>query len=200
MNKPAILSLALAIGLNLGCQTQADDQLNTEYDRSEVMVEGVPGSATLETEELLARVSAVDRAKRSFTLTDEQGNRRTFQAPAQMRNFDQLKVGDRVRAQVGVERVVQLREPGQPAGDGAAGVLGTAAEGDKPGLVMVETLELTAIIKAMDSTLRTATLQFADGSLRTVQVRPDVEMKSDYLGRELVLSITRAVVIEVQPQ
>jgi hypothetical protein len=52
----------------------------------------------------------------------------------------------------------------------------------------------------MDTTLRTATLQLPDGSERTIKVRPDVEMKTEYLGRQVVLRVTTAVAISVQPQ
>jgi hypothetical protein len=200
MKTPNFLAPMLIAGLLLGCQSQADQQLGGEHDRSEVFEPGKPGGAVLETEEVRAKVSAIDTAKRSFTLTDEQGRSRTLQAPPEMRNFDQLKVGDQVRALIGLERIVHLREPGEMSEDGAAGILATAPEGGKPALLMAETLELTAVIKAIDTTQRTATLQFADGSQRIVKVRPDVEMKSEYLGRELVLRMTSAVAISVEPQ
>nr|WP_286947398.1 hypothetical protein [Pseudomonas sp. UBA6718] len=44
-----------------------------------------------------------------------------------MPNFDQLKVGDRVKAVASQKRIVYLRQPGEMANDGAAGVLATAA-------------------------------------------------------------------------
>jgi hypothetical protein len=200
MTRPRIFSLSLAILLASGCQSQADEQLNTEYERTDAYAEGVPGGEVVETEELHASVSAIDPAKRSFTLKDELGNSRSFQAPAEMHNFDQLKVGDRVKAVVGVERLVYLREPGEVAADGAAGVLASAPLGSKPGLLVADTVEITATIKGMDTKLRTATLQFADGSQRTIRVRPDVQMKTEYLGRELVLRITTAMAIRVEPQ
>ncbi|MGQ7958123.1 hypothetical protein ACUTAF_10515 [Pseudomonas sp. SP16.1] len=200
MKTSSFLAPMLIAGLLLGCQSQADQQLGGEHDRSEVFEPGKPGGAVLETEEVRAEVSAIDTTKRSFTLTDEQGRSRTLQAPPEMRNFDQLKVGDQVRAVIGLERIVHLREPGEMSEDGAAGILATAPEGSKPALLMAETLELTAVIKAMDSAQRTATLQFADGSQRVVKVRPDVEMKPEYLGRELVLRMTSAIAVSVEPQ
>ena len=106
MNPSRIVTLSLAATLLLGCQSNGDDQLDTEYDRTEAFTQGVPGGTVIETEELLASVSAVDPAKRSFTLRDRNGNSRTFLAPPEMRNFDQLKVGDRVRAKVALERIV----------------------------------------------------------------------------------------------
>jgi hypothetical protein len=200
MSASRLVPLSLAITLLLGCQSQADNELSTEYDRTAAFTKGTPGGAVAETEELQANVTAIDSAKRSFTLEDDKGNSRTFQAPLEMHNFDQLKVGDRVKAVVALERVVYLREPGEAAADGAAGMLATAPIGSKPGMLAADTIEVTAVVKAMDTTLRTATLQFADGSLRTIKVRPDVDMKSDYLGRELVLRMTSAIAVSVESQ
>lgn len=198
MNTLRIATLSLAAAMILGCQS--NDELSTDYDRTEVYAKGVPGGAVGEIEELTASVTAVDPVKRTFTLKDDQGNSRTFQAPAEMHNFDQLKAGDRVRAMVALERIAYLREPGETANDGAAGVLATAPLGAKPGMLVADTMEITAVVKGMDTTLRTATLQFADGSERTIKVRPDVEMKTEYLGREVVLRMTSAVAVQVEPQ
>lgn len=199
MSVTRIFSLSLAATLLLGCQSH-DDELATDYNRTDAYVEGTPGGAVLETEELVASVSAVDPAKRTFTLRDDLGNQRTLVAPEQMQNFDQLQVGDRVKAVIAQERIVYLRQPGEPAEDGAAGMLATAPLGDKPGMLSADTMEITALVKGMDTTLRTATLQLPDGSERTIKVRPDVEMKTEYLGRQVVLRVTTAVAISVQPQ
>jgi hypothetical protein len=199
MSVTRIFSLSLAATLLLGCQSH-DDELATDYNRTDAYVEGAPGGAVLETEELVASVSAVDPAKRTFTLRDDLGNQRTLVAPEQMQNFDQLQVGDRVKAVIAQERIVYLRQPGEPAEDGAAGMLATAPLGDKPGMLSADTVEITALVKGMDTTLRTATLQLPDGSERTIKVRPDVEMKTEYLGRQVVLRVTTAVAISVQPQ
>ncbi|WP_177339293.1 hypothetical protein, partial [Pseudomonas sp. NBRC 111135] len=67
-------------------------------------------------------------------------------------------------------------------------------------MLAADTVEITAVVKSMDTTRRTATLQFADGSQHTVNVRPDVEMKPEYLGRQLVMRVTSAVAVSVQSQ
>ncbi|WP_152223264.1 hypothetical protein [Pseudomonas sp. SCB32] len=200
MSASRFVFLPLAAALLVGCQSQADQPLNTEYDRTETVAKGVPGNAVTETEELRATVSAIDTAKRTFTLKDEQGNSRTIQAPPEMRNFNQLKVGDRVKAVVVLERIVYLRKPGEAAVDGAASLLATSRLGDKPAMVSADTVEVTTVIKSIDTAKRTATLQFADGNQDTVKVRPDVEMKPEYVGHQVVLRITSAVAVSVEPQ
>ena len=194
------ICLSLAAGVLVGCQSQKNDELSYQYDSTESVAKGVPGGTMTETEEVQASVSAINRGKRTFTLKDDQGNTRTLQAPPEMRNFDQLKVGDRVRAIVALERLVYLREPGQESGGGAAGLLATGQPGSKPGMLAADTVEITATVKSLDTARRTATLQFADGSQHTVNVRPDVVMKQEYVGRQLVMRVTSAIAISVQPQ
>ncbi|XQE68828.1 hypothetical protein ACOAPY_09815 [Pseudomonas sp. P3C3] len=199
MNLTRALSLSLVASLLLGCQSH-NDELASKHDRTAAYVKGVPGGTVLETETLLASVSAIDSAKRTFTLRDNLGNQRTFVAPPQMENFNQLKVGDRVKAVVSQERIVHLRQPGEVANDGAAGLLATAPQGDKPGMLAADTVEITALVKGMDTTLRTATLLLPNGSERVIKVRPDVDMKTEYLGRQVVIRVTTAVAVSVQPQ
>ena len=64
--------------------------------------------------------------------------------------------------------------------------------------MLAETLEMTAVVKAIDTTQHTATLEFADGSRKTVKVRPDVQIKPEYLNRQVVIRLTAALAIRVE--
>lgn len=187
-----IRNLPLLVGLTLlgACASQPDDQqLTGTASQSVVAAQGVPGGIILEEEQVRATVVALDRGKRTFTLKDELGNRRTVTAPPEMRNYPQLAVGDKLTATKKVESAIYLREPGkadEESREGAAMVL-TPPEGSKPGLLVAGTNTTIAVVKAIDTTAHTATLQFADGSRRTYKVRPDVQIKPEYLNREVVI-------------
>ncbi|MGQ7814643.1 hypothetical protein ACUTAH_03025 [Metapseudomonas furukawaii] len=197
--KHQYLPLILSLTLLAACSgTPPSDGLTSTGSRAEVFEPGVPGGITQETERISAVVRAIDPVKRTFVLEDEQGNRQTFHAIPEMRNFPQLAVGDRVNAVVTQERVVQLREPGQPAGNGAAGMVAGAPEGAKPGVLMADTVELSAKVKVIDTLNHTATLEFADGSRRVVRVRPDIELRNEYLNQEVVIRVTTAMAIRVE--
>ena len=199
--KPFAL-LMLSSALLSACASQAGDEpLSSDVSRSQVIQEGVPGGVTTEVEEIRAVVSAIDHAKRTFTLQDAQGHRRTLQAVPEMVNFPQLKVGDKVKATVTVERVIYLQEPDAVATpDGGAALLATAPAGSKPGMLMADTVEVTARVKAIDTTQHTATLEFADGSSKVVKVRPDVALKTEYLNRQVVIRLTSAFAVGVETE
>ena len=199
--KPYAL-LLLSAALLSACASQSDEQaLSSDVSSSQVIQEGVPGSVTTEVEQIRAVVTAIDHTKRTFTLQDAQGHRRTLQAVPEMVNFPQLRVGDKVRATVTIERVVFLREPDAVATpDGGAALLATAPEGSKPGMLMADTVEVTARVMAIDTTQHTATLVFADGSRKLVKVRPDVVLKTEYLNRQLVIRLTSAFAVGVETE
>lgn len=188
----AIRNLPLLAGIALlgACASQPDNQaLTSTVEQSAVVAEGVPGGIIIEEEKVEATVVAIDRSKRTFTLQDRQGNRRTVQAPPEMRNYPQLEVGDRVTATTKVESAIYLREQGKgdaESMEGAAMVL-TPPEGSKPGLLVSSTRSSIAVVKAIDTTAHTATLQFADGSSRIYKVRPDVQIRPEYLNREVMI-------------
>lgn len=190
--------MLLSASLMSACANQEHhDQLASTVSSSQAIVEGVPGGVFTDIEQIQATVSAIDYDKRTVTLKDEAGNQQTIKAVPQMVNFPQLKVGDRVTASIVREQVVHLREPGEAVRDGAAGILATAPEGSKPGMLMADTLELTAVVKSIDQVQRIATLEFADGSQKTVRIRPDIQLKTEYLNRQVVIQITSAVAISV---
>ncbi|SDG31766.1 hypothetical protein SAMN05216603_101254 [Pseudomonas benzenivorans] len=201
---PAFKSLSLlALGATLltACSSQAPDEpLEGDVSTSQITVEGVPGGVSTVVEKISAVVTAIDYDKRSFTLEDEAGHRRAVQAGPEMINFPQLKVGDKVYATIALEQLVFLGEPGEATQHGAAGLLATAPAGAKPGMLLADTLEVTAVVKAFDTAQHTATLEFADGSHKTVAVRPDVQLKPEYLGRQVVIRLSTALAIRVEAQ
>lgn len=200
-----IRNLPLLAGLALlgACAGQPEDQrLNRTVSQGAVVVEGVPGGIILEEEIVKATVVGIDRRKRTVTLQDEKGNRRTVQDPPDMRNFAQLEIGDRVTVTKKMQSTISLLEPGEvdmESKEGAAMIL-TPPEGSKPGLLVASTNTSIAVVKALDSEAHTATLQFADGTTKTYKVRPDLEIKPEYLNREVVIRRDAEYSVTVQAQ
>jgi len=65
---------------------------------------------------------------------------------------------------------------------------------------MAETVQVTAKVTALDLKGHKATLQFPDGSTKTVAVRKDVDLTQQKLGEEVVVRCTEAVAITVAKQ
>jgi len=160
--------------------------------------EGVPGGVVVNTVDVNARVTAIDTANRKVTLLGPEGDKFTVKVGPEAVNFDQIRVGDLVKATVTEELVVYLGEEGASAPDGSAAMVALAPKGAQPGGVMAETTQITATVKAIDPTGRTATLQFEDGTTETFPVRDDIDLSQRKVGEKVVFQVTEMIAISVE--
>ena len=109
-------------------------------------------------------------------------------------------MGDIVNVMLTEELVVFLAEEGTAAPEGAAAVVALAPKGAQPGGVVAETVQVTATVKAIDTTNRTATLQFEDGSTETFPVRDDIDLGKRRVGEKVVFQVTEIIAISVEKQ
>jgi translation elongation factor P/translation initiation factor 5A len=189
----ALLAVALVVA---SCSTTSKPR--GEATMTAAFQEGVPGGVMVGTYQETATVTAIDAAKRTVTLVGRDGTKTVFKASPEVRNFDQIRVGDQVKATVVEQLVVFLRQNGTPAGDSQASMVALAPKGAKPGVLMADTVEVTATVKAIDLKRHKATLQFPDGKSKTVAVRPDVDLTKVKLGEEVVILTTEAMAIVVE--
>jgi hypothetical protein len=168
-----------------------------EGKSSAAFQEGVPGGVIVNTVDVNARVTAIDKANRKVTLLDADGKKFTVKVGPEAVNFDQIRVGDLVKATVTEELVVYLDEEGV-ASSGEAGVVALAPKGAKPGGLVAQTTQITATVKAIDRTKRTATLRFEDGSTKTFAVRDDIDLSRRKVGEQVVFRVTEMIAISVE--
>jgi translation elongation factor P/translation initiation factor 5A len=188
-----LLAAVLALA---SCSTTS--QPKGEATMTTTFQEGVPGGVMVGTHQETATVTAIDAAGRKVTLVSPDGSKTVFRAGPEVINFDQIRVGDQVKATVVEQLVVFLREDGMPPSDGQAAVVALAPKGAKPGVLMANTVEVTAEVKSIDLNRHKATLQFPDGKSKTFAVRPDVDLTKVKLGQEVVICVTEALAIVVE--
>lgn len=190
--------LALATTLLVACANPAvNDSLTSTAQHSSIHVEGVPGEVRTTLEKITAVVTAIDYKTRSVTLKDAQGQQRSLQAGPKVRHFERIKVGDLVQANAAEETLIFLPDQGAAADDGIIERLLNSAKGDQPGLVVSSSEQSTVMVKAVDLSAHTATLQYPDGRSKIVAVRPDVPLTAASVGRLVVIRVTTAMVISV---
>ncbi len=158
---------------------------------------GVPGGVIVESYETSATVTAIDAEKRKVTLVTPDGTKSTFKAGPEVVNFNQIQVGDQVKAVVAEQLVVVVRKPGDAAADAEGTAVGLAPKGAKPGMFMADTVQVDAKVTAIDLKNRKATLQFPDGKSKTFKVRDDVDLTKVALNDNVVIRVTEAMAIKV---
>jgi hypothetical protein len=123
------------------------------------------------------------------------------QAGPQVKNFDQIKVGDRVSATQEDTVSVVVVPPGQAAPNVSSGSSTvTAPLGAKPMGVQVDTTTFSGEVTAVDYGKRLVTLKGPQGNSHTFKVSPAAKkFKNVKKGDVVVVTVKSATTIEVLP-
>jgi hypothetical protein len=155
-----------------------------------IVVEAVSGTAT---------VDAVDKEKRMVTLKFADGKTQSLKLGPEVRNFDQIQVGDQVKATYAESVAIAVRKSDEKPSAAAVQTVQVAPKGEKPGVIVTDTTEVTAKVEAIDYTKRTVALKGPEGNVRTFSVDKSVKkFKNVKVGDEVVVRVTQAMAIVVE--
>jgi Cu/Ag efflux protein CusF len=197
MNKtiPLLLAATLTAGLSLPATAQQKPDA-----KMAALAASAPGTATLATATVIsARVEAIDPAQRMLTVKGPKGNLQLLAAGPEVRNFDQIKVGDMVVARYVEALTLTLKKDGKELPSGARAVDAARAKpGEKPAGIVGQQVEITADVIAVDAKTQTLTLK---GPQRTVDLRvPDpAQFKMVKVGDQIQAVYTEALALSVEP-
>lgn len=156
--------------------------------------EGVPGGAVVSTLQVTAEVVAIDHFNRSASLLRPDGETVTIKVGPEAMHFEEIVVGDMVQVTFVEELIVSVDKSGTAmSGSASAVALGAQAGG------MAEMInQVVATVSAIDQVNRTATLQFEDGTERTIPVRSDIDLSEHKPGEKVVFQVTEMMAIDIQ--
>ena len=158
-----------------------------------------PGAIAVSVLKASATVEAVDAAKRTVTLKGQAGETKTLKCGPEVRNFDQIKVGDTVNLTFVDEVAAYVRKADAPPMAEEGAMVALAPKGAKPGALMAETVEVKAKIESVNTKKHTITFLNPDGSKKTVKVAKTAKaLKELKKGDDIVLRITQAMMIDVK--
>jgi hypothetical protein len=143
-------------------------------------------------------VKEIDYANRTMTLQSPDGSVETYRIGPEMTNFNQIHVGDKVRATVAESLAVGIRKAGTPASAGEAVAVALAPKGAKPGMFVTRTSELTAKVMRVDDANRMITLAVPTGGTRTIRLAPNVDVSNYKNGDDVVVRLTDAFALSVE--
>lgn len=157
----------------------------------------VSGGVMINEQTETATVQSIDPATRTVMLLHPDGTTNSYECGPDVRNFDQIKVGDQVTATVGESVAVVLAKGTSAPAAGATTAMVRAPLGAKPGGKVVDTIAFTANVLGIDAANRTVTLQTPDGSSQTVEVGPNVDLSNINTGDTVGVQLTRAFAVAV---
>ena len=159
---------------------------------------GAPGVVMADVVVINATVEAVDKDKRTVTLKGSGGRTVTLKVGPNAKNFDQIKVGDKVKGKFLDSVALFVRKAGTPPDAAEMQAVSVAPRGQKPKAMTVDTVEISAKVEKIDYKKRLVTLKGPEGNTRTIKVDPRVKRLAEIkVGDDIVLRHTEALAIEV---
>ena len=164
------------------------------------IVEKAPGMAAgAHVATVSAKVVAINKDKRLVTLQGPLGNQFRVVAGKEVRNLDQIKVGDELVVTHVEALTLELKKGGDGVrerveSEGAA----RAPVGAKPGMAQVNRVSVVADVVAVNTRAQTVTLR---GVEHTVDLRvPDKsQLKLIKVGDQVQATYTEAVAVSMEP-
>lgn len=148
---------------------------------------------------VIADVMAIDKVGRIVTLIGPEGNKVDIEAGDEVRNFDQIKLGDKVKVTYYESVALYLGIPGSQPEVDATQVVERAAKGERPGGMVARTIDVSASVRAIDRKKRELTLKLADGNVVEIEVDPSVKAFDTLkVGDSIHARLTRALAIAVE--
>lgn len=151
--------------------------------------------------EIEGQVTAVDQAARTVTVRGPDGNEQTIKVSPDVRNFDQVKTGDKVDVDITHSVLLELRAA-EDLSAATSTSIARAPVGDKPAAMGVERNYVTAKIIAIDKKHYTVTMVGPKGNHEVFPVK-DPAMRAELLklkpGQVIRATFTDAVAVAVNP-
>lgn len=141
-----------------------------------------------------ATVQAIDHATRMMTLKAADGTLTTITAPAEVKRFNELKVGDTISAKYTDNIILRVMKPGEPAvNTGSQGM--SVGTGAKPSATATAQRSVTATITAIDPAVPSITLQGPDKKIYTEKVADKEALKQVKVGDRLDITWSAAILL-----
>jgi hypothetical protein len=136
---------------------------------------GLPSAEVIDAVTGGATITAVDKAKRTFTVTGQKGKSHTFVAGPDMQNFDQIQVGDKVDASYVEEASISVNKAGLPPVIAEKTSVARADKGGRPGMILTNSVEAVGVITAIDHKTRSVTIKGPLGNELVTTVRAGIK-------------------------
>lgn len=192
---PRIFILALAVA---AASSAAQAQQQPGASGGAVMA-SEPGRVTMaDTVLVTARVQALDPAQRLVTLKGPDGTVFAVQAGPEVKNFDQIKVGDMVATRYVEALTLQLKKGGGQLREKVETEAGAkAAPGERPGAGGARKVTVVADVIGVDAARQTIRLK---GPERTVdmKVRDPEQFKLVKVGDQIEATFVEALALSVE--
>jgi Cu/Ag efflux protein CusF len=185
-----IVAASLIVACGLPATAQAQDK---------AVMTSSPGQATIaQKRSIVATVEAIDVAKREVTLKGPKGKVVPLSVSPEVRNLEQVKVGDSLKVTYVEALSLTLKKDGKELrAMNTKSDSVRAAEGAKPGGAVAEQVKVTADVIAVDRKTQMVTLRGPKQEV-DLYVSDPAQLKLIKVGDQIEAEYTQAVAITVE--
>ena len=146
-----------------------------------------------------ALVEAIDHKTREVTLRKEDGSTVSFVASEDARNLAQVQVGDIVVAEYieSIDIEVFAADNASAQVD-AATLVARTKEGEMPGVAVMDTVVVTAVVEEINIEANTFKLKGPQGNIKEYTARKPENLKKAAVGDLVVITYTEAMALTVE--
>jgi len=160
-----------------------------------------PSFSASQTVTTSAVVTAINKETRVVTLQQNDGEEITFTAGDEVRNLDQVSVGDILIAEyVETISIEVMANEGMEAAAAGAAAMARAEEGEMPGFAAMDATVVTATVEEINLEKNTFKLKEVDGTINEYAARNPDNLRRAKVGDLVVTTVSTAVAIAVEKQ
>jgi hypothetical protein len=142
-------------------------------------------------------ITAIDKATRKLTLKNAAGQLTEIVAGNEVRNFDQIHVGDEVSVEYVRSLSLQLKKAGTTSEASASQVAEHAPLGEKPSASAATQITVIADVIDVNPSAKTITLMGKTGNITELDVTNPDQFKVVKVGDHVEVTYSEAVAISV---
>jgi ribosomal protein S17 len=158
---------------------------------------GKPYLRATEHQNITAIVVSIDKTSRLVKMRTDAGDTLAAVVQAEVKNFDQIRVGDLVKASITKQLSIEVASSSEMKD--SYEVSGTSGKpGEKPHGTMTEKTRSTATITAINKTTGVVTLKGQDGNAYTVTAQNKENLNKVKIGDVVIFTVTRSVAASVE--
>ena len=156
-------------------------------------------SRTLEGESVTKTftIESIEQSTRIMTVKGEDGIYELLQAPAELRRFSELKVGDKITARYYENVVVRLKKPGEAAVNVDSAAV-TRSEAKVGGTAAAQRT-MTVTVTALDPKTSAVTVKGPNGYVYSRRATDKKAFAALKVGDQLDMTWTEALLLSVEP-
>lgn len=145
-----------------------------------------------------ATIQAIDSTTRTITLRNDKGEEDAFIVGPEVKRFNELKVGDKVKMTYYESLVLQVLKPGEKFDKASTDAAVSRAKSALPSGTVSMQDKLTVTVKAIDPAVPSITVTTADGRTVTRKIENKKNIEGIKVGDQIGITYTRALVTSIE--